>query len=1221
MRYDWPADLIKPTDLLEGRMAHNLTYRDFSFAFANPGTLDALLPLLASALAGAETWLPLGPSAMLNGQAAGNPMVAGRVRELFVNREGTRAYAGTANGGVWYWEESFGAWRPVGAWGLFGGDLADGERAQLSLTIGALSVEFGRGPGDVDQASGDIVYAGTGELRPGLAEIPGRKLSGIGVLKLEGSITSVLNTPEGNPWQLEGANVLRGLGIYRLARNPGFAVPGNPVELVAATSDGLFFRSGAFAEGGDWTKVANSKFNHTDSARLPFTDAIWSATTGLWVATVTSSGEQGLYNSPTGPGGTFTHVDLPNIYAGSNGHKRLVIVEPAGVSNRLYVLGKRTGPDVGHAALWRITDAAGTPVAKRVANVPIGAFASTSKIDASDPSNIKVLSDQAHYDMAMEVIPDSPAGTDRVFVGGPGHGGSAALSELNVTSDGAGGFTTNFTTSTANEANPSRDVAVWRGRGIHADVHQILNRPTGLWVACDGGVFRRDPAGNVRPLNLGLAVLQPGYIASHPTIDGSVLGGLQDNGVMQRAGDTVWYARLGGDGGGVLHHPTQTRLFVGQYIHSRWRFREARREKGSASSVSSTSTAPPMASNESNRTRSGFYSSAAVAPSAGTGAQVCIGTDRLWYCDNWGNGAMTWATIPTNTTIAAAAAGNATRDQIGGGELVRAIKFESPGTTSSTPVDGVSLLVLTDDAVRRYRQTVTSGTASWTSHADAKISAAPPGGGAEETAANSCGTGGGDELPFYDHLPKPSRLALTDVASHSAARGSCYVTTTGRLARGSAADDGELETRYDTLWWYNGQGTWFRTNLLTQPVDTGTGTAGARAGAHSVVVDPDGIPDFTNQADVLDGSREDYVYVGTRLGVWRGRLSFVVNPEAAEDGQPDFLPSWAWQPFFEGLPQTLVEDLSIHKQAYPAFGGIGGFESKFLRAAVVSRGVWERDISTPQMSHERMFLRSYGLDTGRRPIDVYDTDHYRARTIADHHASSPDIVAWNQSQAAAVATAMNGRTEITEADTFTLRTGLRRGVLQHSDAANPGAANVAQVLVHHRTLKPLAANQITVHLFAWINRPLIDDDANPATPSVMTPLQNMATDADLRNAILSTVGGTVTETPTLKHLGAANPSQPVDARMPRPAVFSFDLSHAHDPAHFIAGPAAGTVDSDQVILIAVLDGPNHRITAADLSPSGLPGAPTLVDATRRSALIAAARFEREFPRPPPPPPP
>ena len=1215
MRYDWPRDLAKSTDLRVGREAFNQGFRD-ALGIPHFGDwLDQLRALLAARANAPGPWLPLGPSALLRGQASGSPMVAGRVRELFVNREGTRAYAASANGGIWYWHEDHGAWRPVGAWGIQPGMVAAGERAQLSLTVGAMHVEFGR-TGDVDDPAGDVVYAGTGELRPGLAASPGGKHGGVGVLKLEDTIDAVLAAQGGIPWEAEGTTQMLGKGIYRLARNPGFAVPGNPIELVAATSDGLYFRSGNFAAGGDWQEVPRSKFDHDDDDKLVFTDALWSSSSGLWVGLVTSSGDEGLYHAPNGPEGNFNEIDLDDLYGGSVGDKRLALCEPPGVTNRIYVLGKRKGGGVGHSGLWRVNISGASVTPHLVADVPRGLFASKKYIK-DKLFGLSISRDQSHYDMAIAVDPDTDPGKDTVYVGGAfrrigANGvGDASLHKLTVEAHD-GGFRADF--DPANEVTPDAD-DTFAGAGIHADVHQLRVRPNGLWVACDGGVFLRRPDGTARHVNLGLAVTEPGYIDSHPKLDGSLLAGLQDNAVMQKTGDTVWHRRTSGDGGGVAYHPKQPRKFMEQYTNADWGFLEAHSET-SWSRSDGTMTAPKFEDEEDTWERSFFYSKAATAegPTDTTGAdpvemaQVCIGTDRLWYTQDWGKGsAPKWVTIPSGDDPDDAIFFGAGQDKI---EKFRVVRFAAAGTErvlngGAKVMDGATILGLSYDGLYRFQLTVDGNEAKWTKKGDALISGDRP----KEKYAE-------DDLPaaFLKYLPKPPGLAFTDVASHGGARGSCYVTTTGKTKRPDGGGPPEIVEKYDTLWWYDGDGRWYPTGLLTQPVDAAGGTAGARASAHSVIVDPDGVPDFDDPGSMADPNRHDHVYVGTKLGVWRGRLTFAeVPPDPADPDAPRWRPSWNWEPFFDGLPQTLVEDLSIYRETRPAFGGLGPVETKLLRAALVSRGVWELDISPAPDSVGRPYLRTFQLDTGRRPIPVQDTNIYTGSTSLGHeHAYSPDLLAWNyERRADVVGDHMQGRVEVTEPDTFnrnvnTRTTRHRRLYRTRLDAGGP--ANIAEVLVHHRVLQAIDPNDVTVHLFAWTNR--------PATPMITDSIEDMPMSAAERAAILTVVEGNPIPpavAATLRHLGAEHPVGPVDARMPRPARFEFDLDYNFDPANSLAASAI-TPQRDFLLLIAVVDTPGHRITADDLSPPGIAN-PTLVDITRRCALIAASTHQRQEEQP------
>jgi hypothetical protein len=96
-----------------------------------------------------------------------------------------------------------------------------------------------------------------------------------------------------------------------------------------------------------------------------------------------------------------------------------------------------------------------------------------------------------------------------------------------------------------------------------------------MWVTCDGGIFRSTHAGQRYTFvnrNDGLAVLEPGYVASHPDNDAFVIAGAQDDGLLMRMGDTVWvHSRgIGGDAGCGIFHPNNQRFFAAQYNGAEW---------------------------------------------------------------------------------------------------------------------------------------------------------------------------------------------------------------------------------------------------------------------------------------------------------------------------------------------------------------------------------------------------------------------------------------------------------------------------------------------------------------------------------------------------------------------------------------------------------------------------------------------------------------------------
>ena len=113
------------------------------------------------------------------------------------------------------------------------------------------------------------------------------------------------------------------------------------------------------------------------------------------------------------------------------------------------------------------------------------------------------------------------------------------------------------------------------GDDVHADVMTVrfTNDGQQVWVACDGGVFvstQSGADGHVRVAQRGLAVVEAGFVASHPTNDAAVVLGAQDNATQRRVGESLWRWEQGGDGGGVAFDQVATHRYVAQYINTDW---------------------------------------------------------------------------------------------------------------------------------------------------------------------------------------------------------------------------------------------------------------------------------------------------------------------------------------------------------------------------------------------------------------------------------------------------------------------------------------------------------------------------------------------------------------------------------------------------------------------------------------------------------------------------
>ena len=543
-------------------------------------------PLGEPTVSATDRWVPIGPSVVRRGQAVDRPRVSGRIRDLAVHRDGTRAYAATARGGVWYTDDGGSTWAPVGAWAeparvAGGSNLAD--------ACGSILVSFGA------TAAQDFVMVGTGEINP-IETAHGEWTSGgVGVL----AALDPVGRAGVNPWEVDtggvGAPGLENAGIYRIARHPAARAGANAGAtqdvVVAATTNGLYVgRRQALPavvgppalparDGFVWTRAADVSWHGviTDVLFLPggrlvacvaggglvISDDI-AATAAVPVASVAALGLQGRYSvaGPTawteGPPGRF---------------------EWRTSGNRIYLIGE-TGPMA--ISLTRIADASvAAPVAAAVSGVTNNLW----QIAAA-------FGNQRDYDQAIAV--DASGANDRIFVGGSSAqafagadwGASLWCYDIVVPPPAppppapfAAVPAPGVSDAAPPPAGAAADTAGLVGNSIHGDVHTIRLAGTGtpmpqVWVGCDGGVFASERAGAVGSYaarNTGLAALQPVYARSHP-VNGHLVGsGFQDNGTQLRTGDTMWDLQFVSDGGGVAFVPTAPHVFVNQQFAATWR--------------------------------------------------------------------------------------------------------------------------------------------------------------------------------------------------------------------------------------------------------------------------------------------------------------------------------------------------------------------------------------------------------------------------------------------------------------------------------------------------------------------------------------------------------------------------------------------------------------------------------------------------------------------------
>jgi len=1111
----------------------------------------------------ANLWVPIGPTVVLAGQAGGRPRVAGRVTDLRVSDDGQRAYVATANGGVWYSGDAGETWAPLGGWAV--STPAAGVVGPANVMVcGCLYVRFDPG----GNAANDEVLVGTGELLPqpqtpiGLQGWPGGTVASVGVLRAVGPSTAA---EFAQVWSVEGTN-LAGRGIFRLAANPAEATP---TTFVAATSAGLFTRTGGPA--ATWAAVPAAPFNTAAGAALICTDVAWAPAQGatpsrLWVGVRDDVGAgSGLWVSANGTAGPFTQIMLPGLAAQS----RLSIAVAPSNPAVVYVLGNGNN-------VWRVDGVTVTAVTRV-------------------PPNL--LGGQDDYNQAIAVHPTRP---ERIVLGGATEKAdgewSASLYLASVTGPTAGSYRFGF--ASPPPPDPTTD-ASFIGNGVHADVHVARFVPvagaTELWIGCDGGVFRsqrgdadnRQVKNSFAVRNTGMASLETGYVATHPQVDGYALAGTQDNGTIERVGDTIWRGRFLGDGGGVAFNPAAPHRFVRQYVQSTWGAdgfpgtvfnRPVLRTTGS----STTGTVPEQTEDA----NAAFYTGVDAAPGGPGGAVLAFGTYRVWYSPDWG---QNWVTLPSYTDPMAVGSQNAVTDATVlsgavpnyGAAQVIAVRWASP----------TRLYVLCRRIVLQYDIVADAAVASGFRVTPAVLSRQAPG-KSEDPQAAAAVASPGQVLPAIGEW---SDLAVHNPGDGS--HGSFYVAATGHP--GTPA--------MDTLWWFDGDDRWHATGLRT---DAAHGTP---APAYAVTVHP--------------GDR-NVVFVGTAVGVWKGTF---------HSGGP----TWDWEVFSNGLPEATVQDLSTFNA-----GGV-----RILRAAVQARGVWEVDLQAPGTAQTYLRVHAWDTrraattaltDPGRpvpnSALPWHASPDVRVRPRRGSRPRNPVGLPWVGASPDAYGlwvfqTALHGRPDrlckpngqwtaqfdarlraATGGNRVTL--AIWRNIVGTGaafpnafadpwDGASPSEADLAEliadlpaaggspasigmrpvaarvdVLVHHRHVTPVAANNVKVTL---LRRDVTG--TNAAAWAALAGVWAAPVQAFLRGGGAPPAlpaGWSFADAATPTPIPVRSPAGDVDARLPRAATFDVDFT----------GLATGT----RILLVAVVH--------STVDPVTLPGSAlqNLVLATRFAAV-------------------
>jgi hypothetical protein len=448
--------------------------------------------------------------------SGGAGLVSGRMSAIAV--DGSRVYAGAADGGVWLSTDKGQHWTPA-------------FDTQSNLSIGAIAVN----PAD------HSVWVGTGEANTAF-----ENYAGDGIYR---------SADGGHTWGLVGDRLDNSL-VSRII----FDGNGN---VLVATSRGLLRRS-TIDLGSAWQTVLKPDPNPTGS---PYRTSwisdvrVRPGTNGMYVVAVlgwrgsTLAADltyNGFYVSTTGgTAGSFSLVTAKGISSdigrasldySSNGNKLYAIVESSATLGLNGVYRSDTGTAVGP---WKLV-------------------ADNDELAASPNSATGNPGGQAWYDQYVTVDPKDPS---HVYVG---------LTEVYETSDAGRTWTTIGPYWNFGKPCWSFDPAVDTCPDTtHPDQHAAFVASDGTaYFGNDGGMYSRPASlrGVVKwnDLNATMHSLQYYYagIGHWPGTNGDgVWGGLQDNGTsLLKPGANVMVSPFGGDGGDVIIDPNNAKRAANEYV-------------------------------------------------------------------------------------------------------------------------------------------------------------------------------------------------------------------------------------------------------------------------------------------------------------------------------------------------------------------------------------------------------------------------------------------------------------------------------------------------------------------------------------------------------------------------------------------------------------------------------------------------------------------------------
>lgn len=475
------------------------------------------------------TWTELGPRPLPNGETQQSGVTApmtGRTTAVVVDpTDSNKVYLGTAQGGVWRSTDGGATWTAIF------------DTAQ-SLTIGAIALA---------PSSPSTLYVGTGEHAGGEVS---DAFFGVGVYRIDNAdTTATLAGPINPPYSFVSISnqQLTTTCFGGRAINKIVVHPTNPAIIYVATTGsfsgisgqtlgsdippmglrGLYRSSNATA---DPASVTFQKLTVTTDGSY---DSPGTGNTAIWDLVLEPGNPNNLLATVAGSsppvGGVFRTTDA----LGANPVFTRVLTptsNPAGLSMRLAI------NKIGSVVTVYVTsnETSSCPGEEGRVRKSIDAGVTWTDLPAADGfcGGLCIYSDPIAID---------PNNANVIYLGGSKRGTCSDV--LKKSSDGGVTFARDDT-------------------GLHSDAHAIFvdhpaAAPATVWVATDGGVWRRpDAAAGTawsNKNNSPLGTLQFQSVAVHPTDRNFTIGGTQDNGtVAQQTTPGNWSGVESGDGGFAL---------------------------------------------------------------------------------------------------------------------------------------------------------------------------------------------------------------------------------------------------------------------------------------------------------------------------------------------------------------------------------------------------------------------------------------------------------------------------------------------------------------------------------------------------------------------------------------------------------------------------------------------------------------------------------------------